>query len=96
MKVGVPKELKDNEYRVAITPAGVRELVVNSHEVVIEKNAGRGSSIFDDEFVKAGATILPGVSIGRDAVVAAGAIVADDVPAASLVAGPKGIVLRSW
>jgi alanine dehydrogenase len=59
MKVGVPRELKDNEYRVAITPAGVRELVVNSHEVIIEKDAGRGSSIFDDEFVKAGARIVP-------------------------------------
>ena len=43
-----------------------------------------------------GATILPGVSIGRDAVIAAGAIVADDVPAASLVAGPKASVRRRW
>lgn len=59
MKVGIPRELKDNEYRVAITPAGARELVVNSHEVIIEKDAGRGSSIFDDEFVRAGARIVP-------------------------------------
>jgi alanine dehydrogenase len=59
VKVGVPKELKDNEYRVAITPAGVRELVVNGHEVVIEHDAGRGSSIFDTEFERAGASILP-------------------------------------
>ena len=58
MKVGVPKELKDNEYRVAITPAGVRELVVNGHTVLIEQNAGRGSSINDDEFERAGATIV--------------------------------------
>ena len=40
MRVGVPRELKDNEYRVAITPAGVRELVVGGHEVLIEKDAG--------------------------------------------------------
>lgn len=59
MKVGVPKELKDHEYRVAITPAGVRELVVHGHSVIIEKDAGRGSSIFDAEFEKAGASIVP-------------------------------------
>jgi alanine dehydrogenase len=59
MRVGVPRELKDNEYRVAITPAGVRELVVNGHSVLIEHEAGRGSSIFDAEFERAGATIVP-------------------------------------
>lgn len=59
MRVGVPKELKDNEYRVAITPAGVRELVVLGHSVIIEQNAGRGSSIFDEQFERAGATIVP-------------------------------------
>jgi alanine dehydrogenase len=59
MRVGVPRELKDNEYRVAITPAGVRELVVNGHSVLIEHAAGRGSSIFDAEFERAGATIVP-------------------------------------
>src|SRR5918992_1343970 len=59
MRVGVPKELKDNEYRVAITPAGVRELVVGGHTVLIERGAGRGSSIYDDEFERAGAKILP-------------------------------------
>jgi alanine dehydrogenase len=58
MRVGVPKELKDNEYRVAITPAGVRELVVLGHSVIIERNAGRGSSIFDEQFERAGATIV--------------------------------------
>jgi alanine dehydrogenase len=63
MKVGVPRELKDNEYRVAITPAGVRELVVNSHEVIIEKDAGRGSSIFDEEFTRAGAKIVPDADV---------------------------------
>ena len=59
MKVGIPKELKDNEYRVAITPAGVRELVVNGHEVLIETEAGRGSSIPNAEFEGAGARIVP-------------------------------------
>jgi len=59
MRVGVPRELKDNEYRVAITPAGARELVVNGHSVLIEHEAGRGSSIFDAEFERAGATIVP-------------------------------------
>ena len=59
MKVGVPRELKDNEYRVAITPAGVRELVVGGHEVFVEHDAGRGSSITNDEFERAGAKILP-------------------------------------
>ncbi len=59
MRVGTPRELKDNEYRVAITPAGVRELVVGGHEVFIEHDAGRGSSITNDEFERAGAKILP-------------------------------------
>ena len=59
MRVGVPGEVKDNEYRVAITPAGVRELVVDGHDVFIEHEAGRGSSITDDEFERAGAKIVP-------------------------------------
>jgi alanine dehydrogenase len=59
MRVGVPRELKDNEYRVATTPAGVRELVVNGHSVLIERNAGVGSSISDEEFERAGAAIVP-------------------------------------
>lgn len=60
MKVGIPKELKDNEYRVAITPAGVRELVVHGHQVLIERGAGTGSSIPDDAYERAGAAIVPG------------------------------------
>lgn len=59
MRVGIPKELKDHEYRVAITPAGVHELTALGHEVLIECNAGRGSSILDEEFERAGAKILP-------------------------------------
>jgi alanine dehydrogenase len=58
VKVGIPREVKNHEYRVAITPAGVHELVRNGHEVYVEKGAGDGSSIVDDDFVGAGATIL--------------------------------------
>jgi len=58
MHVGIPKEVKNNEFRVAITPAGVHELVRHGHDVVVETNAGMGSSITDDEYVTAGAKIL--------------------------------------
>jgi alanine dehydrogenase len=58
MKVGVPKEVKNNEYRVAITPAGVHELVLRGHEVLVQTAAGDGSSIPDELFKAAGATIL--------------------------------------
>lgn len=58
VKVGIPREVKNNEFRVAITPAGVHELVRHGHQVVIEQNAGVGSSITDEEFVAAGAQIL--------------------------------------
>jgi alanine dehydrogenase len=58
VKVGIPREVKDNEYRVAITPAGVKELVSHGHEVSVEKEAGLGSSITDEEYVAAGATIV--------------------------------------
>ena len=59
VKVGIPREVKNHEYRVAITPAGVNEFVRAGHEVYIETEAGEGSSITDDEFVAAGARILP-------------------------------------
>ncbi len=58
-RVGIPKEVKDNEYRVAITPAGVKELVSGGHTVQVEQDAGAGSSIPDDEYVAAGAQIVP-------------------------------------
>src|SRR5215207_4284745 len=58
MLVGVPREIKNHEYRVAITPAGVHELTRRGHDVFIEKNAGLGSSITDDDYVAAGAKIL--------------------------------------
>jgi alanine dehydrogenase len=57
--VGVPKEVKDNEFRVALTPEGVRELVAAGHRLVVETAAGVGSAIVDDDFVAAGAVILP-------------------------------------
>src|SRR5918996_1029812 len=63
MRVGVPRELKENESRVAIPPAGVRELVVNGHDVLVEQYAGRGSSILDDEFEWAGAKIVPDADV---------------------------------
>jgi len=58
VKIGVPGEVKNHEYRVAITPAGVHELVRQGHEVVIEHDAGVGSSIPDADFIAAGAAIL--------------------------------------
>jgi alanine dehydrogenase len=59
MIVGVPREIKNREYRVAITPAGVHELARHGHEVVIESGAGVGSSIPDEDFTAAGAKMLP-------------------------------------
>src|SRR5690242_8730434 len=59
MKVGVPREVKEHEYRVAITPAGVHEFVRHGHEVFVEHDAGAGSSISDADYVAAGATIRP-------------------------------------
>jgi len=60
VKVGIPKEIKNHEYRVAITPAGVMELTQHGHEVIVETHAGEGSSIPDSDYAAAGATILPG------------------------------------
>jgi alanine dehydrogenase len=59
MKVGVPAEVKVDEYRVALTPAGVRELVDAGHEVVVQSAAGLGSAVPDERYVEQGATILP-------------------------------------
>lgn len=58
MRIGVPKEIKDNENRIAITPAGVRELCAHGHEVFVQKGGGLGSGISDEDFVAAGAKIL--------------------------------------
>ena len=57
MRISIPREIKNNEYRVAITPAGVHDLVTNGHEVHIERGAGEGSSIPDSAYVDAGAVI---------------------------------------
>ncbi|MDY5584767.1 MAG: alanine dehydrogenase [Arcanobacterium sp.] len=59
MIIGVPKEIKNNEYRVAITPQGVNALVGHGHTVYVEAGAGIGSSITDDEYLAAGAQLLP-------------------------------------
>ena len=58
MLVGVPTEIKTDEYRVALTPSGVRELVEHDHEVIVQKGAGEGSAIADDEYTAQGARIV--------------------------------------
>ncbi|PZM95623.1 MAG: alanine dehydrogenase, partial [Actinobacteria bacterium] len=58
MKVGVPREVKNHEYRVAITPAGVHEFTRAGHQVYVEAGAGLGSSLRGEEYAAAGATIL--------------------------------------
>lgn len=60
MKIGIPTETKDNEYRVGIVPSGVEELVRKGHKVLIQAGAGEGSAISDEEFRGAGASILSG------------------------------------
>lgn len=58
MKIGLPKEIKDNEYRVGLTPAGVHALAGAGHTVYVEKSAGEGSGFTDEQYVSAGATML--------------------------------------
>ncbi len=58
MKIGLPKEIKDNEYRVGLTPAGVGALVDAGHKLFVQRSAGEGSGFSDDQYVKAGATII--------------------------------------
>lgn len=58
MKIGVPKEIKNNENRVGLVPGGVRQLVQDGHELFVEKNAGSGIGISDQEYIDAGATML--------------------------------------
>jgi alanine dehydrogenase len=59
MRVGVPKEIKTREYRVAMTPAGVRELRRGGHQVLVERGAGEGSGLADERYIEAGATSVP-------------------------------------
>jgi alanine dehydrogenase len=60
MLIGVPKEIKDNEFRVGLTPASVAELTHHGHSVLVEKSAGVGSGLSDDEYVAAGAELVDG------------------------------------
>jgi alanine dehydrogenase len=59
MIIGVPKEIKNNENRVALTPGGVAEMKKNGHTVYVQATAGEGSGFSDEEYMTAGATILP-------------------------------------
>ena len=61
MRIGIPKEIKNNENRVGMTPAGVAELVAHGHEVFVQHTAGEGSGFPDELYVKAGAQILPSI-----------------------------------
>jgi len=61
MIVGVPKEIKNNESRVGMTPAGVFELVKNNHKVYVQASSGEGSGFFDKDYIEAGATILDSI-----------------------------------
>jgi len=61
MIIGVPKEIKNNENRVALTPAGVAEFKKHGHTVYVQSTAGEGSGFNDDEYIKAGATLLPSI-----------------------------------
>jgi alanine dehydrogenase len=67
MRIGVPTEIKDNEYRVGMTPAGARDLTTDGHEVLVQKGAGNGSGFSDDEYVAAGAKVLPDADAVYDA-----------------------------
>jgi alanine dehydrogenase len=67
MKVGVVKEIKADEYRVALTPAGARELVERGHDVLVERGAGDGSSFPDDAYEAVGATLGPADEVWGDA-----------------------------
>ena len=58
MRIGVPKEIKNNESRVGMTPAGVFELINRNHIVYIQSTAGEGSGFFDDDYIEVGAVIL--------------------------------------
>jgi len=58
MKIGIPKEIKNSESRVALTPSGAKTLVTNNHTVLIETHAGENSGFSDEQYIKAGAEIL--------------------------------------
>ena len=58
MKIGVPKEIKNNEFRVGLTPSSVAELVTFNHDIFVQSNAGLGIGFLDEDYIKAGAVIL--------------------------------------
>lgn len=62
MIIGIPKEIKNNENRVAVTPAGVKELVAHGHKVYVQQTAGNGSGFSDTDYQTAGAEMLPSIS----------------------------------
>ena len=59
MRIGVPSEIKTDEYRIAITPAGVRELTTRGHDVLVQSGGGEGSAMSDEQFIAQGARIAP-------------------------------------
>jgi alanine dehydrogenase len=67
MKIGIPKEIKNNENRVGMTPAGVSELVKHGHQVFVQHTAGEGSGFSDEQYLQVGATILPTIEETYDA-----------------------------
>jgi alanine dehydrogenase len=67
MRIGVPTEIKNNEYRVGMTPAGARDLASDGHDVLVQKGAGNGSGFGDEEYEAAGAKILPDADAVYDA-----------------------------
>lgn len=58
MNIGLPREVKDNEYRVGLVPAGIHALSGDGHQVLVESGAGEGSGFSDEEYREAGATIV--------------------------------------
>ena len=61
MRVGIPKEIKNNENRVGMTPAGVAELIKHGHEVSVQHTAGEGSGFSDEDYIAVGARIQPSI-----------------------------------
>ncbi|MGA8054749.1 MAG: alanine dehydrogenase, partial [Burkholderiales bacterium] len=63
MLIGVPKEIKANEYRVGLTPSSVREAIAHGHRVLVERGAGEGISVSDSEYAAVGATLASGADV---------------------------------
>ena len=61
MKIGIPKEIKENEYRVGMTPSGVQTLVESKHDVFVQSGAGTGSRFSDNDYLAVGAKILKSI-----------------------------------